>query len=337
MGTGADIYRKYVTSIRIGLDQVGAHYAISSVFRSYPEDGELFCFDVHRDAHESFTSGRGKVALGRAHIRSRITEESEDIFFAVLHLGDQNLSAAVRPYNRGPDDLAAFTAFSAKSAAAIRRANLPDVIRLIDRFFGTTRLLPHLALRRRAAPHPAHHPRPHPRRDGRLPAQDLRRPRLAAPLPHRVRRRRPPALAIAANFAINSSLRRAIEADNFDASEIETLFARAAADQVELDTPVLAFAAAERMKRAMVRLEAAAAADQTLMSALRTALAVAAGLRALPFDVNLWQAQNIWNDLFRRSDKNYWSPEWKLAFKKLGEALYISVDQLVTDEGVSTS
>ena len=99
IGDGAQVYRRYVTPMRIGLEQVGAHYAISSIFRNYPEDGRLFCFDLHRDSHESFTSGRGKVALGRARIRSRITEESEDICFAVLHLGDQNLSAAVRRYS----------------------------------------------------------------------------------------------------------------------------------------------------------------------------------------------------------------------------------------------
>ena len=49
-----------------------------------------------------------------------------------------------------------------------------------------------------------------------------------------------------------------------------------------------------------------------MKGALQTALTVATTLRTLPFDVNLWQAQNIWNDLFRRSDKEYWSPEWKL-------------------------
>jgi hypothetical protein len=89
------------------------------------------------------------------------------------------------------------------------------------------------------------------------------------------------------------------------------------------------------MKRAMVALEAAAEKERAMKGALQTALTIAVGLRTLPFDVNLWQAQNIWNDLFRRSDKHYWSPEWKLAFKKLGEALYISVDELVVDEGVS--
>jgi len=336
MGTGADIYRKYVTGIRIGLDQVGAHYAISSVFRSYPEDGELFCFDLHRDAYESFTSGRGKVALGRANIRSRITEESEDIFFAVLHLGDQNLSAAVRPYSRqSPTDLDAFTAFSSEIAAAIRRANLPGVIRLIDRFFGTLaysltslfadeqhRILRTILDRTLAEMEES-------LRKIYDDHASLLRYLTESGVPA------PPALAIAANFAINSSLRRAIEADNFDAAEIETIFARATADQIALDIPVLAFAAAERIKRAMVSLEAAAATDHSMLSALRTALSVASGLRTLPFDVNLWQAQNIWNELFRRSDKNYWSPEWKLAFKKLGEALYIRVDELVIDEGVT--
>ena len=130
---GAAIYTRYVLGMRIGLEQVGAHYAISSVFRAYPEDGELFCFSVHRDSHEVFTSGRGKVALGRGSIRSRITEEMEEICYAVLHLGDQNLSAAVRRYTAS--DEAAFLAFSAEVRGAMRKANLPEVIRLIDRFF----------------------------------------------------------------------------------------------------------------------------------------------------------------------------------------------------------
>jgi hypothetical protein len=55
----------------------------------------------------------------------------------------------------------------------------------------------------------------------------------------------------------------------------------------------------------------------------------------MPFDVNLWQAQNIWNELFRRDDRSNCSPECKLAFQKLGEALYICVDQLAIDEDIS--
>ncbi|HWW99078.1 MAG TPA: DUF3536 domain-containing protein, partial [Edaphobacter sp.] len=137
IGDGAEVYRRYVNSMQIGLEQVGAHYAISSIFRNYPEHGELFCFDVHRESHEVFNSGRGRVAVGRALIYSRITEENEDICFAVLHLGDQNLSAAVKRYNsQDPAEVEAFHTFSTEIGTAIRRANLPEVIRLIDRFFG---------------------------------------------------------------------------------------------------------------------------------------------------------------------------------------------------------
>jgi alpha-amylase/alpha-mannosidase (GH57 family) len=336
LGNGAEAYKRFVTNMRIGLEQVGAHYAISSIFRNYPEDGVLFCFDLHRDSHESFTSGRGKVALGRARIKSRITEESEEICFAVLHLGDQNLSAAVRRYSaQDPEDVAAFKAFSNDIRTAIRRANLPEVIRLIDRFFGNLaysltslfadeqhRILRTILDRTLAEMEDSLRKI---YEDHASLLRFLTESGMAAPA----------ALAIAANFAINASLRRAIEAEEFDSIEIEGLLSRAATDQVTLDTQVLSFAAGQRMKWAMVKLESATDSNRAPENALHTALAIARALRSMPFEVNLWQAQNIWNDLFRRSDKNYLSEEWSAGFHKLGKALNISVDQLVIDEGVS--
>ena len=334
-GDGAELYRKYVLNIRVNLEQVAAHYAISSIFRTYPDESELFCFDVRRSAYESLASGRGKIALGRASIRSRITGETEELGFAVLHLGDQNLSAAVRAIcAANQEEIDTFNEFAGQVRTAVHRANLPEVIRVIDRYFGT------LAYSLTSLFSDEQH---------RILRTIL--DRTVAEMEDSLRKiyedhisllrfltesgmAAPPALALAANFAINSSLRRAIEADPFDPNEIQTLLGRAAADQVELDTPNLSFAAGQRMKWTMVQLEAATEADRAMKGAVQTALTVATTLRSLPFDVNLWQAQNIWNDLFRRSDKDYWSPEWKLLFKKLGEALYISVDELVTEEGV---
>jgi alpha-amylase/alpha-mannosidase (GH57 family) len=336
IGDGAEVYRRYVNNMQIGLEQVGAHYAISSIFRNYPEHGELFCFDVHRESQETFNSGRGRVAVGRALIYSRITEENEDICFAVLHLGDQNLSAAVKRYNaQDPAEVEAFHTFSTDIGTAIRRANLPEVIRLIDRFFGETaysltslfadeqhRILNTIlnqtisemedSLRKIYEDHASL-------------LHFLTETGMSAP----------PALASAARFAINASLRRAIEAENFNPDEIEILLQRAEADQVTLDTQLLGFTAGQRMKRAMVRLEASVAGDPSANGALTTALLIAETIHKMPFEVNLWQAQNIWNDLLRRSDTNYWTAEWKEDFKKLGRAMNISVDQLVIEEGVS--
>jgi len=345
MGNGAEVYRRYVTGMKIGLDEVGAHYAISSIFRAYPEDGELFCFDVHRESHEVFNSGRGRVALGRALIYSRITEEAEEICFAVLHLGDQNLSAAVKKYSSAnPADIAAFAAFSNDIGTAMRRANLPEVIRLIDRFFGDmdysltslfadeqhrilntilTQTITEMedSLRKIYEDHASL-------------LHFLTETGMAAP----------PALASAARFAVNASLRRALEADPFDPIEIETLLARADADQIPLDAQLLSFTAGLRMKRAMIRLEASVGGDTSdssnhpengAQAALATALIIAETIHKMPFEVNIWQAQNIWNDLLRRSDTAYWKPAWKEDFKRLGRTMNISVDELVIEEGVS--
>ena len=336
IGDGAEVYRRYVTGMKIGLEQVGAHYAISSIFRSYPEDGEIFCFDVHRESHEVFNSGRGRVALGRALIYSRVTEETEEICFAVLHLGDQNLSAAVKRYNPSdPEQVAAFAAFSTEVSTAIRRANLPEIIRLIDRFFGDMaysltslfadeqhRILNTIlnqtisemedSLRKIYEDHASL-------------LHFLTETGMAAP----------PALASAARFAINASLRRAIESEVFDQAEIDTLLSRAESDQIPLDATLLGYTAGQRMKRAMVRLEASAAGDPLASGALATALLIVDTIHRMPFEVNIWQAQNIWNDLLRRSDTNYWTPEWKEDFKKLGNEMNICVDRLVIEEGVS--
>jgi alpha-amylase/alpha-mannosidase (GH57 family) len=337
IGDGSEVYRRYINSMQIGLEQVGAHYAISSIFRAYPEHGELFCFDVHREGQETFSSGRGRVAVGRALIYSRITEEAEDICFAVLHLGDQNLSAAVKRYNaQDPAQVEAFNHFTTDIGTAIRRANLPEVIRLIDRFFGDMsysltslfadeqhRILNTIlnqtisemedSLRKIYEDHASL-------------LHFLTETGMAAP----------PALASAARFAINAALRRGIEAETFDPATIESLLQRAEADQVPLDSQLLGYTAGQRMKRAMVRLEASASGDPSAAGALATALVIAETIKTLPFEVNLWQAQNIWNDLLRRSDTNYWSTEWKEDFKKLGIAMNISVDQLVIEEGVSS-
>jgi alpha-amylase/alpha-mannosidase (GH57 family) len=332
-GNGADVYRRFVNAGRLDLESVGAHYAISSMFRSYPDAGNIFCFDVHRHSYDIMTSGRGRFAVGRATLCSRITEECEDICFAVLHLGDQNLSAAVKRYT--PEDADAWETFITNARSSIRHANLPELIRFIDGYFDSTlysltslfadeqhRILQSIlnqtlsevenSLTRIYNEHATL-------------LDFLGDANVAAP----------PALALTASFAINASLRRALEADTFDSAEITRLLRRSEVDHVTLDSDLLSYTADKRMKRAMVRLEAAAEqqAPQNI-SILNETLAIAESLRTLPMEINLWQAQNIWNDLLRRSDATYWSREWREGFRKVGLALNISVDALVIDLGV---
>jgi alpha-amylase/alpha-mannosidase (GH57 family) len=334
-GNGAAIYARFVTSARLDLEHVGAHYAISSMFRSYPDSGHIFCFDVLRHSYDVLTSGRGRFALGRAAMRSRVTEETEEICFAVLHLGDQNLSAAVRHFS--PEDGANWHQFSEASRAAIRRANLPELIRLIDNYFGGTlysltslfadeqhRILQSILDQTLSEV------------EGSL-MQIYEEHATLLDFLAEAKVAAPPALALTASFAINASLRRALDADIYDSSEVSRLLHRSEIDHVKLDAALLRYTSDKRMKRAMVKLEAAIGNKHLPqnISVLHDTLAIAESLRTLPMDVNIWQAQNIWNDLLQRSDITNWPREWREGFYKLGTALNISVDDLIVEEGVS--
>ncbi len=329
-GDGAQIYRKWVQTARLDLEHVGAHYAMSSMFRSYPETGEIFCFEVQRHSYEMLTSGRGRVALGRAQLKSRITEESEEICFAVLHLGDQNLSAAVKRFT--PEAAAAWETFAETARIAIRRANFPELIRLIDGCFGCTsyslrslfadeqqRILKSILDQTLTEVEDSlmhiyeeHATLLHFLGESNVPA--------------------PPALALTARLAINGGLRRALEAEVYDSAEVARLLHRAELDNVALDTAMLSYTADGRMKRAMIALETAAGTQK--MNIMAEALAIAESLRTLPAPANLWQAQNIWNDLLCRPESRSWSWEWRRGYRKLGTALKMSVDDLTLENGV---
>jgi hypothetical protein len=248
----------------------------------------------------------------------------------VLHLGDQNLSAAVKRYRT--EDESAWNIFVQHSRESIRRANLPELIRLIDGAFGGTlysltslfadeqhRILTSI-LNQTLSEVESSLMRIYEEHATLL--DFLGEANVAAP----------PALAVTASFAINASLRHALEAETYDSSEISRLLRRAEIDHVELDAPLLSFTADKRMKRAMVRLESAV--EQQNLNVLHETLAIAESIRTLPMDVNLWQAQNIWNDLLQRSDSNYWSREWREGFRRIGLALNISVEELVVEKGV---
>jgi hypothetical protein len=68
--------------MELGLEQVAAHYAISSVFSSFGEETQLFCYNVRSISYDIYNSGRGRLALGRAHIASAITGEHQTFSFS---------------------------------------------------------------------------------------------------------------------------------------------------------------------------------------------------------------------------------------------------------------
>ncbi|MFP5204948.1 MAG: DUF3536 domain-containing protein [Acidobacteriota bacterium] len=322
-GDGAAIYRQYVRTKELGLEQVGAHYAISSIFTPFSDEAELYCYRVRRISYDIYASGAGRLALGRAHIASAITGHAAGFSFAVLHFGDQNITAAVKPYDDA--DAAAFDEFASQAAGHVQRADFPEVIRLLDRVYGHAdysltslftdeqRRIVQLILNSTlwdienslTSIYQEHASLLHYLSQAGLP--------------------KPPALTLAAGFAINAGLRRALEADPVDAAQLRSSLTLAKADQVPLETASLSYLADQRMKRAMVELQMSSGS----LEILDRALSLARILAELPFEPNLWQAQNIWYEILRTPAAEFTAlssedqPRWEKGFNDLGSWLAI--------------
>ncbi len=329
---GAEIYKLCVATMELGLEQVAAHYAISSVFSSFAEETELFCYRVRRISYDIHTSGRGRLALGRAHIASTVTGQQQSFSFAVLHFGDQNITAAVKPYDE--KQAAEFEAFAARATEQVQRALFPEVIRLLDKEYGRVdysltslftdeqRRIVQLILNSTlwdienslTTIYEDHASLLHYLSQAGLP--------------------KPPALTLAAGFAINAGLRRALETDPVDIAQMRSSLALAKADQVPLETTNLSYIADQRMKRAMVELQMSAGS----LEVLERALTLARNLVELPFELNLWQAQNIWYEILNTSDYALTAlteedrPQWDKQFSQLGECLSIDCASITTDD-----
>jgi alpha-amylase/alpha-mannosidase (GH57 family) len=322
-GDGARIYKEKVDAKQLGLEQVAAHYAISSVFSSYAEEIELFSYRVRRLAYDIYTSGRGRLALGRAHIASAITGKEQSFSFAVMHFGDQNITAAVKPCENA--DVPAFEAFASQAAEQVQLAQFPEVIRLLDSYFGRAgysltslfsdeqRRIVQLILKSTLS--------------------DIETSLTSiyddhASLLHYLSQAglpKPPALTLAADFAINAGLRRAMEGDPIDLALMRSFLSRAKSNHVPLETATLSYIADQRMKHLMIDLQNSSGS----LEILEQALALARTLIELPFDLNLWQAQNIWYEILRASHSGLTAlaaadlPSWDKNFSELGACLSI--------------
>ncbi|HEX3940410.1 MAG TPA: DUF3536 domain-containing protein [Acidobacteriaceae bacterium] len=328
---GAEVYRRLVKPLEIGLEQAAAHYSIVSFFDNYSEETTLFCYSVRRLDYQLVPSGRGRLAIGQVRITSNITEESETFFFASLYFGDQNVSAAVKPFSE--ENLPAFNALKKKCLAAVRLGNLPEVVRLIDGYFGGSpytlvslfgddqRRILRIILKSTLGE--VEHSLAGIYEENASLLHFL----SATGLP------KPPILAMAAGFSINAGLRRAIERNPVDLGRVHSLISLAKEDGLVLNEHDLSYQIDRRMKNTMVSLQA----DPLNGELLDRALDLARVLREFPFRLNLWQAQNIWNDMLSTVPRVSNEPESPGAerlrdrFLELGRQLGIAVEELVVE------
>ena len=143
---GAGVYRQLVTPSQVSLDQVAAHYAMSSLFTPYHREQRLYSYTVHQEDYQMQRMGSLSLAVGRLQITSEVTCERTDVSFAVLHLGGWDFHCCVRSfrrrldYQRAKDSvLAAFTEASAAQAIVAINAAFGDRAYTLQTLFSEER------------------------------------------------------------------------------------------------------------------------------------------------------------------------------------------------------
>ncbi len=131
-GNGANIYDNMVKPATVDLNRVTAHYAISSIFKEYPETARIFSYTAKRETYESKEIGAQKLAVGKVRVRSDLTWEEAIMTFAVIYFDEHYISGGVRRLES--DDQ--YEAMKKDVEDAFARSDIPDVIRQMDKNFG---------------------------------------------------------------------------------------------------------------------------------------------------------------------------------------------------------
>jgi alpha-amylase/alpha-mannosidase (GH57 family) len=284
-GNGEEIYKKWVAPAIVTADKVMGHYAVSSLFETYGEKTKVYCYTVERQEYGVETEGRVRLAVGHGRVRSEITKEENALSFAVLHLGDHNITGGVREFN----DENRFQELRQKLHEAFGQADTASVIRILDeQFHKSTFSLSSLF-------------RDEQRRIidfilkdtlGTVSGSFRSMYEHQAPLIRFLNTLSvpvPPAFVSVAAVALNSQLQQALDRPDVDAAAVKALLREAELNKITLDKPTLEFTIRKRLEEQA----AAFGRNPDDFEALKRLHALLDVATELPFPVELWEAQNL--------------------------------------------
>jgi hypothetical protein len=319
---GRQIYERYVKPAIMTRETVAAHYAISSLFQSYPTEARIYSFTVRQEDRQLFTVGKTRLATGRTKIIFEITRSSDPLTYAVFHTGDHIINCAVRE----DGDPQGYAKLVQELRVPFEHGDFSEMIRVMDHHFG-----------------PIHYSVEHLFRDEQRVVLDqiLASPRdeIYGTLRHitehyaPLRRfmadlRSPPlkALGVATEIVLNAELRRHFESHSLDLERIRSLLAECAVSKVPLYTEDLAYVLKKHLDDVSDRFLA----SFRDMDCLQNFINAAEMTRIVPFQTNLWKPQNTYYDIMAASlpemrqcasDGNEQAKVWIEKFLVLGEKL----------------
>jgi alpha-amylase/alpha-mannosidase (GH57 family) len=317
-GDGAAIYEKFVRPASVDLLKLGAHYAMSSLFESYPDNTRIYAYSVDNKDYRLKRSGKMRLAFGKARFVSEITQDSEMLMFGVLHFGDHNLHGGVA-LHRSEE---AYRDLSKATREAFSRSDLAATIHCLDEgFAGHTYSLKNLfhdeqrkVLTEVLQP-ALEHSFSVARETYEAESQLLRFMNdCAIPIPKE--------LKATADVALNGLLRQALAAPELDQVTIQGLLEEMRIAGIQLDQNSLEIVVRRNLEKGADHFFEDPR-DLVRLTKFRDNLAAA---RWLPFPLVLWSVQNSCYEVLQKVYPEIHDAEWVKQFLELAGLLSLRVE-----------
>ncbi len=131
-GNGAEVYRQLVIPTQIKLEQVAAHYAISSLFTKYPRNEKVYCYIAEQLDYQKQQLGTLTLAVGQVQLTSEITRERQHLTFAAFHLGGWDFHCCIKPFA----GRLVYSELKQQLFDALKQASAAQTIMIMNQAFG---------------------------------------------------------------------------------------------------------------------------------------------------------------------------------------------------------
>jgi alpha-amylase/alpha-mannosidase (GH57 family) len=323
---GRRIYERFVKPVMVDAPKAVAHYGISSMFEHYADQTRICSFRFEVEHRQLLTAGKTRLAIGRTRVISEITCESEVLAYAILHMGEHNITGGVRHFDSAEE----YERMVAEIKETYESADFAQTVRVMDRHFGKTayslnslfkdeqrRILDEILASTRDD------------LENRFRLMTERYGPLmkflqgsGAPLPK--------GLGTASDFVLHSDIRRQLDAEPIDLERLRALLQEALAHDTRVLDSELSYAVKNKLERMIQKL----AENPAEAARMREIEQLADMVMPLPLGLNLWKVQNTYWKLMQEARPGFEeratmgdeeAQAWCSQFASLGERLGFAV------------
>ncbi|MEN6616773.1 MAG: DUF3536 domain-containing protein [Syntrophorhabdus sp.] len=318
---GENIYYKWVKPAAINHQKVAIHYAISSAIQDYSDKSTIFSFEVDKEDYSRIAAGTNTLVVGNADIISRITQDSQRISFAVLHLGGNVFNGGAREFITDET----YNEMKERVFKGFEKGDIAAVIHAMDHYFGmhsyslqdlfrdTQHKILDLLVKETLENQDDLY------RNAFQASQILMNVLVETGMPV------PNVFRASAEYTLNLELKKIFQSDTIDEGRVASIVDQMAKGNLSYDTE-LEIILRHRLEKEMLALE-----QDPVNAALMNRICETMGIaRQVPVTLNLWDVQNIYYGMINNVYPDMFSkiPEvksgetgWMDSFRALGETL----------------